>query len=346
MNTVRENDIKQIGSIIPYEAFGGETFLITGATGFIASHIVDTLMYLNYRDSGNKCKVIALCRNREKAERVFKDYLNQECFQLVVQGLNEAVDIQGPVDYIFHAASNAVTSTFTKIPADTLCVNMIGTYNLLELAKEKNSKSFLFLSSGAVYGDVPKEIQEIREESVFPINFSKSEASYAVGKVAGEALCKAYWNQHNVPAKVVRISHTYGPGINLDDGRVFSDFVSQICKKQSLVIKGTGNDVRPFCYITDAIAAFFLVLFKGENGESYNMANRRETYTIRELAEILVNEAFPERNLKIEHKNYSVKNDMLNKQKVDISKLQRLGWNPQIDVVEGFRRTVASFEEE
>lgn len=346
MDAVREQDIKQIASNIPYEMCGGYTFLITGATGFIARYIVDVLMYLNSQDLKIKCRVVALCRNQEKAEHIFKQYLNQEGFQLVIQGLNEVIDIKGPIDYIFHAASNAVTSTFTQIPADTLCVNMVGTYNLLELAKEKKSKSFLFFSSGAVYGDIPKEIQEIREENVFPIDFSKSEKCYAVGKAAGEALCKAYWKQYNISAKVVRISHTYGPGIDLGDGRVFSDFVSQICKKKDLVIRGDGNDVRPFCYITDAIVAFFLILFKGENGESYNMANREETYTIRELAKILINEAFPERNLLIKQKNCLVKNDMISKQKVDISKLQRLGWNPQIDVVEGFRRTVASFEEE
>lgn len=338
-----ENDIHEIICKIEYQKLEDKVFLITGANGFLASNIVDVLMYLNNFLLKKGCKVIALCRNEKKAKYRFQKYLHSVYFELLRQSVEEKIVFSGKVDYILHAASNAVTSDFNVIPADVLNANIIGTYNLLNLSREKPVESFLFFSSGAVYGEIPEYQEEINEECVFPLNFYSPNNCYAEGKRAGEALCKAYWQQYNVPVKIIRISHTYGPGINLNDGRVFSDFVSKICEKEDIIIKGSGNDVRPFCYITDAVIAFFLVLLNGVNGEIYNMANNTETVTIRELAEKLVYEAFPERNLKIKYNNLHPARSM-KKTKININKLLNLGWNPEIDIVEGFKRTVKSFE--
>lgn len=340
-----ELDIKEIINKISYQKLEDKVCLITGANGFLASSIIDVLMYLNEYYLDKKCTVIALCRDKEKAKLKLEKYLSKSYFKLFIQSVEEKINFYGKLHYIIHAASSAVTSDFDIIPADVLNANVIGTYNLLELGREKGIESFLFFSSGAVYGEIPKETEEINEESVFALDFKTTKNCYAEGKRAGEALCRAYWEQYEIPAKAVRISHTYGPGINLNDGRVFSDFVSKICNRKNLVIKGEGNDVRPFCYITDAIVAFFLILFNGENGGVYNMANNKETVTIRELAEKLVYEAFPERGLGIECKNLA-QNVCNKKVKVNTDKLIELGWSPQIDIIEGFRRTVKNYEED
>lgn len=339
-----KKDIEEVIDRIPYQKIEGCTFLITGANGFLASNLVHTLMYLNKYYFNKKCMVIALCRNREKAMCVFSKYLDNVYFKLCIQSVEEKISLDEEVDYIIHAASNAVTSDFRKVPADILDANIIGTSNLLKFSKTKRLKGFLFFSSGAVYGEVPGDVSLVKEEDAFELKYSQTDSCYAEGKRAGEALCRSYWEQYKIPTKIVRISHTYGPGINLNDGRVFSDFIKSICNGKKLVIKGSGNDTRPFCYITDALVAFFLVLIEGQNGEAYNMANSHETVTIYELAKKLTTQAFPMRNLEIEAPHLE-KGAEIKKIMVDTEKLQKLGWIAKVDIIEGFRRTVLSFEE-
>lgn len=343
MNSVRKEDIELIIRRIPYEYCEGKTFLIAGANGFIASYVIDTLMYLNEYYLKNKCTVIALCRNREKAERCFAEWITKREFVLQIQRVEDHMPDAMKADYIMHAASCSSTRMFKIAPVDILSANILGTYNLLEFAKKSGTESFLYFSSGAIYGEIKNtQIKEIKEDDLFPLDFRATENCYAEGKRAGEALCVAYWEQYGVPAKSIRISHTYGPGIDLNDGHVYSDFVKSVCFDEKLKINGTGTDSRPFCYIVDAVVAFFLVLLKGAPGEVYNMANGNENWSIRELAEKLVKEGFPERKLEIEQKKVS--NVQSEKLQINTEKLEKLGWAPEINVVDGFRRTVESFE--
>ncbi len=341
MNKIREDDIKQIISKIPYEICENKTFLITGANGFLASYIVDTLMYLNRTKLTKNCSVIALCRNKEKAEHVFFEWINQENFCLLIQSVEDKIDFKNEIDYIIHAASCSITNVFKSRPVDLMKANMIGCYNLLELAKKKKVKSFLFFSSGAVYG--AKNENELYEDKTYNLDYLDMNNSYACGKRAGESLCRAYWIQYSVPAKGVRISHTYGPGIDINDGHVYSDFAKSIIENKNIIIKGNGIESRPFCYVSDAIYAFFLILFYGNNGEMYNMANTDTTVTIKELADVLVQKIFKDRNLTVivEKPNKGCNNC---KTMVNIEKLKALGWNPIVGLEEGFKRLIESME--
>lgn len=137
MNAVRKDDIEHIISGIPYEMCEGKTFLITGANGFLASYMADTLMYLKQKGFIKSCSLIALCRNREKAERVFAEWLDDRDFQLLIQPVEEKVTYEGKIDYIVHAASCSTTHLFESNPADIMTANLIGCYHLLEQAREK-----------------------------------------------------------------------------------------------------------------------------------------------------------------------------------------------------------------
>lgn len=342
MNAVREDDLKRIIMRIPYEMCEGKTFLITGANGFLASYMVDTLMYLKQKGFIKQCSVIALCRNREKAERVFAEWLDDRDFHLLIQPVEEKVTYEGKIDYIVHAASCSTTHLFESNPADIMTANLIGCYHLLELAREKEVNGFLFFSSGAVYGDT--QVEEIREEETYAIDYLEPKNCYTVGKRAGEALCRAYWKQYHVPARGVRISHTYGPGIDLNDGHIYSDFAKSIIEYKDLVIKGDGLASRPFCYVSDAIRAFFLILLRGGDGEMYNMANPEMNVTIKELADLLTQTTFPERELRVIVQALSVEKGV-QKVRINIEKLKRLGWYPEIDLEQGFRRLVKSIED-
>lgn len=338
-------DYECIISKIPIEKCSGCYFLITGATGFLGSWLVNVLMYLNEKNIlQKKCHVIALCRNISKALNKFSQYIGNENFEILEQRVEEEISLSKDIDYIIHAASIAVTSHFSDSAADVLTANVIGMYQLLEFSKLHQVKAILFMSSGAVYGKDKSEIEEIYENDFFPLDFTKLENCYAEAKRVGEMLCKAYWKQYHVPAKIVRISHTYGPGIDIEDGRVFSDFVKNILNGEDLVIKGNGLDSRPFCYISDAVIAFFKILFEGTEGEAYNMANSQQTVTISELAETLTKNAFKEMKLEVKYLQGRVTDPTIKKVIVNTDKLSGLGWQPQIDIVEGFRRTVDSFQ--
>lgn len=146
MNAVREEDIRQIISKIPYEMCEGKTFLISGANGFLASYMVDTLMYMKKYGYVKKSAVIVMCRSKEKAAYVFKEWLDDEDFHLLIQSVEKEVVYDGKIDYIVHAASCSTTHLFESHPADVMNANLIGSYNLLELARVKNASSFLFLA--------------------------------------------------------------------------------------------------------------------------------------------------------------------------------------------------------
>ncbi|MEO6629860.1 MAG: NAD-dependent epimerase/dehydratase family protein, partial [Aquihabitans sp.] len=171
-------------------------------------------------------------------------------------------------------------------------------------------------------------------------------ACYAEGKRAGENLCVAYAHQYGIPTRIVRPFHTYGPGMALGDGRVFSDFMGDVVARRDIVVKSDGLAVRPFCYVGDATRAFFTALLLGANGAPYNVANPAAEMSVAELAETLV-AAFPERTLKVvrqaRHPDDSYLETTLARASLDISKLQKLGWEPGIGIAEGFRRTARSF---
>lgn len=344
MNVVREEDIKKIISKIPYEMCEGQAFLITGANGFLARYMTDTLMYLKRNGYIRNCSIIALCRNREKAEQVFSEWLYDNMFHLLIQSVEEEISYPGKIDYIIHAASYSTTHLFESCPVDVMKPNIIGCYNLLELARKRKSRGFLFFSSGAVYGETGIK-NELIETHTYEIDYLDTKNSYAVGKRTGEALCKAYWRQYGIPSKIVRISHTYGPGIDLHDGHVYSDFAKSIIESKDIVIKGDGLDSRPFCYVSDAISAFYLILFCGVNGETYNMANAAMNVTIKELAEMLTKKIFSDRGLNVIVKKKASGKEA-HKVHVNTEKLEALGWKADIDLEEGFKRLVRSVEEE
>ena len=153
-------------------------------------------------------------------------------------------------------------------------------------------------------------------------------------------MCVSWFRQYGVPASIVRPFHTYGPGMRLDDGRVFADFVADIVHGRDLVVKSDGSARRPFCYLSDAVGGFFTVLLKGEPGEAYNVGNDRSEISIRGLAELLVS-LFPDKGLRVRIEGYQETSVV--RVCPDISRIRGLGWNPGTSLEQGFLRTVWSY---
>ena len=343
-----EEDLANITQFdLPWSEFEGKTVLISGANGFLPAYLVETLLYLNETRHRVATQVIGLVRNIDKAHARFAAYLNRSDLQFIVQDVSMPVMTDAPIDYIIHAASQASPKYFGSDPVGTLSANVLGTYHLLMLAKTKQVRGFLFFSSGEVYGQVPPDQIPIRETDYGYLDPASVRACYAESKRMGETMCVAWAHQYGVPAKIVRPFHTYGPGMSLDDGRVFADFVANVVHNHDIVMKSDGSAIRPFCYLADATAGFFTVLFKGEPGQAYNIGNPDAEISILELAEILV-ALFPEKKLRVIRQPSPVESSgylcsPITHNCPDITKVRHLGWRPEMSAPAGFARTVRSF---
>lgn len=347
MNEIVEKDLNVILSKeIEWNKFEDKNILITGANGMLASYIAMTLLYLN-KKLKRKCRVYALVRNKEKAKQKFRDFSNDECLIFIEQDICKKIEIDITFDYIFHAASQASSKYYGVDPVGTLNANILGTNNILEMCKDKRIESFLFFSTSEIYGELPDTNFSISEKDSGYIDCTNIRSSYSESKRMGENMCVSWFEQYKVPSKIVRIFHTYGPGLNLDDGRVFSDFIKNIIKKEDIQMKSDGKTKRSFCYISDAIYGFFKIILDGENGEAYNLGNPKTNVSILELAQKLI-EIYPEKKLKIKEikqdKTYLKSPIKMNCPCIE--KLRKLKWEPKISIEEGFKRTIESIEKE
>lgn len=346
-HTVVLEDLKKIVSAnISWEKLAGKTVLITGANGFLPAYCVKTLLFLNDEKRFAPIKVIALVRNKVNAENRFKHFHDRNDFEIIVQDVTEKLDIEENIHFIIHAASQASPKYYGVDPVGTLAANTIGTFNLLTLAKEKKIEGFLYFSSGEVYGQVEPQNVPTKENQYGFIDISDVRACYSESKRMGEVMCVSFCKQYNLDAKIVRPFHTYGPGIDLKDGRVYADFISNILLNEDIVLKSKGDAQRAFCYISDATIGFFTVLLNGLAGEAYNIGNPLEEISIYDLAVKLIS-LFPEKGINVHigqqnNKNYLASKIYRNSPSID--KANALGWFPSVSVEEGFYKTIKSYE--
>jgi len=342
---ISEDLVSIAAANIDWQRFSGATVLVAGAGGFLPAYMVETLLYLNEAGMADNIRIVCLVRDLEKARERFAAYLNRSDLVLVSQDVTTALQICEPVDYIIHAASQASPKYYGSDPVGTLKSNVIGTYNLLELARANRIEGFLFFSSGEVYGEVSSSQIPTREDEYGYLDPTRVRSCYAESKRMGENMAVSWHHQYGIPAKIVRPFHTYGPGMRLDDGRVFADFVADIINNRDIVMNSDGSARRSFCYLADAAAGFFKVLLDGENATAYNVGNTEGEISILDLAELLVG-IFPEKKLRVVKKAGVAQTGYLQSTLArncpDISRIGKLGWQPHTGIREGFLRTIRS----
>lgn len=348
MNPIIREDVEKIIENSQFwDRFKDKVILISGANGFLPAYLADVLIHLNEVFEGHNTHVIGLVRNRERAATRLGHLLSNSHFQLIEQDVSDPLTIDGPVDFIIHAASQASPKYYGVDPVGTLNANVLGTINLLNLARKKQCESFLYFSSSEVYGQVNEDQLPINELTFGYLNPASVRACYGESKRMGENLCVSYSHQYGVNAKIVRPFHTYGPGMQLNDGRVFADFVNNVVSKTDIVLNSDGSSRRNFCYLADAATGFLTVLLNGENAQAYNVANAREEYSILDLAKTIV-ALKPELGLKVtvnipEQTSNAYVKSVVSRGTPDISKINAIGWYPITTVAEGFLRTINSF---
>ncbi len=328
-----------------WDEFKESSVFISGASGMLASYIVMFLIYLNEKHNF-KIKIFAGIRQKHKASMRFGLFAERDYFNIIEGDICD-FNLEVKLDYIIHAASLASPQFYGRMPVETMLPNIVGTYKLMEYSKEHSIKSFLFFSSGAVYGDSEKNI--ITEDLAGEFDFLAPGGVYGESKRCGEAMCFAYSREYGIPVKCIRIHHTYGPTLDLEnDKRAFSEFIKNIINNQNIVLKSDGSQKRAFCYLTDGIAAILKVLLNGKNQESYNLANSEQFVSIKQLAEILIS-LYPEKKLHIDYRQREDKGYLNLAQTSSVvcstEKIQKLGCKFEVDIREGFKRTIEYFLE-
>lgn len=344
MNPIVKEDIRAVlQEGLPWNRFAGKGVLVAGAAGFIASFMVECLLALNERLT-IPVTVYGLARNRDKAEKRFADYLHRRDFKLIFQDVQDPLSIDIAPEFVIHAASNASPKFYAVDPIGTLQTNIVGTANLLQLALKQKPEAFLFVSSAEVYGEVPIEKIPTGEKDYGYLDPMDIRSCYGEGKRAAENLCICWWHQEGVPAKIVRLFHTYGPGVDLTDGRVYSDFVANVLEGKNIEMKSDGRATRSFCYLSDAAAGIFRVLLKGENGQAYNVGNDRTETSIVELANLIASLGGSSRVIrKKREEGDGYLEGSISRTRPLLEKISQLGWQPKIGIREGFERMIRSY---
>lgn len=348
MNKIVAEDIERILSApLPWDDFSGTSILVSGAAGFLPAYMVETLLTLNTRLS-KPCKVIGLVRNMGRAAQRFVNYADDSNLSLRIHDIRNPLHPSPAVDFIIHAASQSSPLFYRSDPIGTLAANTQGTFNLLnmDVITRAECRGFLYFSSGEVYGHVSQPSVPITETHFGYLDPLDPRSCYAESKRMGETLCAAFTSQHGLLTKIVRPFHTYGPGMRLDDGRVFADFTRDILGGGPITLNSDGRARRSFCYLADATIGFFTALLKGQCGEAYNVSNPAMETSIADLAKRLGTEF----NLPVTHATSSVGSHQtlylpstILSTFPSVAKLNGLGWMPTTSIETGFRRTVESY---
>ena len=334
---------------VDWDLLKNQTVLITGANGFISSHIVLSMLLRNDL-YGDGIKVIALVRNRDRAEEKFGALLLRDDLELCVQDVSDPIGADR-ADYVIHAASQASNIQFETDPVGTISANLTGTARALDFARRSNAKSTLVVSSLKVYGQVYGSKGFLSEEDEGYLDFTSYRNCYAMGKRASETLAASYIKEYGMNVKLCRPAYIYGAS-SLDDDRVWAQFIANVVKREDILLKSNGAANRSFCYVTDTAAAMLCVLLRGENGFPYNIAYEKSDTTIRGFARAAC-EAFPDRKIDLRFQNpdderepETIKTPLSAEPEIlDSTRLKKLGWVPRVDLNEGIKRAVKVLEE-
>lgn len=303
--------------------------LITGAAGFLGSHLCDRFI----KDG---CYVIGmdnLITGRiANLEHLFKN----KNFEFYHHDVSKFIHVPGDLDYILHFASPASPIDYLKIPIQTLKVGSLGVHNCLGLAKAKKAR-MLIASTSEVYGD--PEVHPQHEEYWGNVNPVGPRGVYDEAKRFQEAITMAYHNFHGVETRIVRIFNTYGPRMRLNDGRVLPAFIGQALRGEDLTVFGDGSQTRSFCYVDDLVNGI-VKLLESDYSKPVNIGNPSEI-TISQFAEEIISLTGTEQ--KVIYKDLPV--DDPKQRKPDITKAQELlNWTPKVDRSEGLKLTYEYFK--
>jgi dTDP-glucose 4,6-dehydratase len=306
------------------------TSVVTGGAGFLGSHLCDALLGRGHR--------VVCIDNLETGSLQNVEHHRDERFLFVNHDITAHIEVDEPVDFVYHLASPASPIDYLRLPLQTLKVGSYGTHNALGLAKFKRAR-FLLASTSEVYGD--PQVHPQPETYWGHVNPIGPRGVYDEAKRYAEAITMAYHRQQGVDTAIVRIFNTYGPRMRPHDGRAIPNFLDQALDEKPLTIYGDGSQTRSFCYVDDLVRGLILLAESGEH-LPVNIGNPGE-YTIKELAEAVLKATGSKSQIVFE----ALPVDDPQVRQPDITRArQLLGWEPEVGLDEGLRRTIASLGRE
>ena len=303
--------------------------LITGAAGFLGSHLCDKFIDQGY-------VVIGMDNFITGDHDNIKHLRNNYNFKFIEHDVTEFVEIEGNLDYILHFASPASPIDYLKIPIQTLKVGSLGTHNLLGLAKAKKAR-ILIASTSEVYGDPLVHPQS--EEYYGNVNTIGPRGVYDEAKRFQESITMAYHRVHGLETRIARIFNTYGPRMRLNDGRVIPAFMGQALRGEDLTVFGDGSQTRSFCYVDDQVEGIYRLLLS-DYAYPVNIGNPHEI-SIRDFAEEIIK--LTKTSQKVIYKDLPVDDPMQRQPDITLAKTL-LGWEPEVIRKEGMSRTLNYFK--
>ncbi len=340
---VEERDINIImNNPIDWEYFRNKTVMVTASTGRLGMYIAESLIKADI-DWNLNLNVIIHGRHEEKLKRIYADSLELPNVHILIQDIIEPFSYDGELNVIFHTAGAASPMDFTGTPVDTLWGHVQGTRNILELARKKKCDKVFYVSTVEVYGEW-KEDRGLKEEDLGTIRCDEARACYPEAKRLCETMLAAYEKQYGIPYITVRLCHTFGPGIALDDGRAFAEFIQDVVEGKDIVLHSDGSAQRTYTYVADAVGAMLLALTKGKE-HLYNIAKIDNLISIRDLAELIAG-LDPKKKVKVRYSEEVEKKLQYLPFKLgimNVDKIMGLGWNPQVNLEDAFRYTLESF---
>ncbi len=313
---------------IPKEPSILKRILITGAAGFLGSHLCDRFVHEGYDVIGMDNFITGDQKNLQHLE-------NHPHFECIRHDVTEFVSVEGPLDYILHFASPASPIDYLKIPIQTLKVGSLGTHNLLGLAKAKKAR-ILIASTSEVYGDPLVHPQT--EAYYGNVNCIGPRGVYDEAKRFQEAITMAYHRVHGLETRIVRIFNTYGPRMRLNDGRVIPAFMGQALRGEDLTVFGDGSQTRSFCYVDDQVEGIYRLLFSNYS-EPVNIGNPNEI-SIRSFADEIIKLTGTKQ--KVIYKDLPVNDPMQRQPDITLAK-RLLNWEPVTDRAKGLKITFNYF---
>lgn len=348
MHAIIAEDLEIIAKGIKKEAraLEGKTLLISGGAGFLGSYFVGVIQLLNKKFFKKPCRVLSLDNYITASKKSFLGEVKDKNIKHIRADITKLFKVKGSADYVIHAAGLASPVYYQKFPLETIEAAIFGAKHLLEIARQKKAKSFLFFSSSEIYGDPDPNFIPTPESYKGNVSCIGPRACYDESKRLAETLCTIHYQVYGIPVKIVRPFNIYGPGMKPDDYRVIPTFIARALRAQPLPVHGKGNQTRTFCYISDALVGFFKVLLSGRNGEAYNVGNDNEEINMVSLANTAVSILKSKASVQLVGYPESYPADEPNRRCPDLTKIKKeLDYKPSIDLKTGLERTARWFKD-
>lgn len=345
-DSVCQQELEAIASSkLNWDAFRNKTVLVTGATGLVGSYTVRALAAGN-RIHHCEMQILGMVRSAEKAQNIYGPLLERGDVSLLIGDVRTPIDCPTPVDFIIHGASVTASKEMVTRPVESIATSIQGTQNILQFAVDQKITSIVYISSMEMYGTPDPDLEYVTERDYGFVDVLNVRSCYPEGKRMCECLCSAYASEHRLPVKIARLAQTFGAGVNPTESRVFAQFARSLIHSEDIVLHTEGKSYGNYCATYDCVRGLLTILLAGTDGEAYNVVNERTNIRIRDMAQMIADQSHGAIQVRFDIPadalKYGYAPDV--KMRLSSAKLRTLGWSPEVDLPEMYRRLITSWD--